>query len=104
MSEGSWVRACAAADIDTNDVIRFDHGDQSYAIYNVDGAFFATAGFCTHEKQHLADGLVDDGIIECPRHMGQFDIETGEAIVGPVCIHLKTYKTKVEGSDVFVLI
>lgn len=102
MTNPNWVNACATGDIDTDDVIRFDHGETSYAIYNVEGDFFATDGFCTHEKQHLADGLVDGGVIECPLHMGQFDIETGEAIAGPVCIHLATYPVKVEDGRVFI--
>lgn len=97
-----WVDACSTADIDTDDVRRFDYGARTFAIYNVGGAFYATDGMCTHEKQHLADGLVDDGIIECPLHMGQFDIETGEAIAGPVCVNLKTYDVKVENGRVYL--
>ena len=104
MNDDTWVRACSTSDIETDDVIRFDQGERSFAIYNVDGAFYATEGYCTHEKQHLADGLVDDGIIECPLHMGQFDIKTGEAVAGPVCIHLATYKTKIANGDVFIQI
>ena len=32
MSE-SWIRACAADDIDEEDVLGFDHGDNTYCIY-----------------------------------------------------------------------
>ena len=85
-----------------NDVIRFDHKGETYAIFNVDGSYYATQGHCTHEKQHLADGLVDDGIIECPLHMGQFDIATGEALAGPVCIHLATYEVRLDGDQVLI--
>ena len=54
-----WIRACAADDVDEEDVIRFDHAGRTFAIYrSPDNAFFATDGLCTHEKVHLADGLV----------------------------------------------
>ena len=48
----NWVEACDADDIDEEDVIRFDHGGRSFAIYrSPDDRFFATDGFCTHEQR-----------------------------------------------------
>ncbi len=64
--------------------------------------FFCTAGCCTHEDIHLADGLVIGHLIECPKHNGQFDYRTGEAKRAPVCINLKTYPVKVEGGRVLI--
>ena len=98
-----WTLACKTADIDAEDLIRFDHGGATYAIYHSpDGKFYATAGRCTHEDVHLSDGLVMDYVIECPKHNGQFDYRTGEAKRAPVCINLKTYPVKVEGGQVFI--
>ena len=98
-----WVEACAKHDIDEEDVMRFDHGAKTYAIYrSPDDRFYATDGLCTHEAVHLADGLVMDNIIECPKHNGRFDYTTGQAKGAPVCINLKTYPVKVEGGKVFV--
>jgi 3-phenylpropionate/trans-cinnamate dioxygenase ferredoxin subunit len=98
-----WIDACATDDIDAEDLIRFDHGGKTYAIYHSpDGAFYATAGLCTHEHVHLADGLVMGHIIECPKHNGQFDYRTGEAKRAPVCVNLKTFPVKVEGDRVLV--
>lgn len=102
MNDVIWVEACETGDIDTDEVLRFDKDERSFAIYNVEGEFFATDGHCTHEQQHLAEGFVFDGVIECPLHMGQFDIETGEAIAGPVCIDLKIYPVKVEEGRVYI--
>lgn len=98
-----WIRACATTDIEEEDLIRFDHAGSTYAIYHSpDGDFFATAGRCTHEDVHLADGLVMDYVIECPKHNGQFDYRTGEAKRAPVCVNLKTYRVKVEDGSVFI--
>ena len=91
-----WIDACETSDIEAEDLIRFDHAGATYAIYHSpDGKFYATAGKCT-------DGLVMDHVIECPKHNGQFDYRTGEAKRAPVCINLKTFKTKVEGGRVFI--
>lgn len=102
MADG-WVDACATDDIDAEDVIRFDHGSRTYAIYRTeDDRYFATDGLCTHEQVHLADGLVMGAIIECPKHNGRFDFRTGAAKGAPVCVNLTTYPVKVEGGRVLL--
>jgi len=100
-----WVPACAFDDIDEEDVLRFDHGDKTYAVYRtMGGRIFATDGLCTHELQHLAEGIVIDDIIECPLHQGRFHIPTGKAKGAPVCIDLKTYPVRVDDGEVYILI
>jgi 3-phenylpropionate/trans-cinnamate dioxygenase ferredoxin subunit len=98
-----WIEACGTGDVDAEDVIRFDHGRRTFAIYRSPGdRYYATDGHCTHEKAHLADGLVMDDIIECPKHNGRFDYRTGAAKGAPVCVDLKTYPVKIEAGRVFI--
>jgi 3-phenylpropionate/trans-cinnamate dioxygenase ferredoxin subunit len=98
-----WIEACAVGDIDAEDVMRFDHGGRSFAIYrSPDDRYYATDGLCTHEKVHLADGLVMDHIIECPKHNGRFDYRTGAAKGAPVCVNLATYPVRVEDGKVMI--
>ena len=41
-----WVKACAVDDIEEEDVLRFDHGGRSFAIYrSPESEFFATEAF-----------------------------------------------------------
>lgn len=98
-----WIDACAAGDIDEEDVIRWDHDGRTFALYrSPEDEYFCTDGLCTHEQIHLADGLVMDHVIECPKHNGQFDYRTGEAKRAPACINLATYPVRVEGGRVLV--
>ena len=98
-----WIDTCAPGDIDAEDLIRFDHDGRSFAIYHApDGTFYCTDGLCTHEQVHLADGLVLDHLIECPKHNGQFDYRTGEAKRSPACAALKTYPTKLDQGRVWI--
>lgn len=98
-----WIRACAKDDIEPEDLIRFDHGDRTFAVYrSPEDAYYCTDGLCTHEDVHLADGLVMDHIIECPGHNGQFDYRTGEALRSPVCVNLRTYPVRLDGDDVLI--
>lgn len=99
----NWIAACNVGDIEEEDVMRFDHGGRTFAIYrSPDGEHYATAGLCTHENIHLADGLVMDNIIECPKHNGRFDYRTGEAKGAPVCVNLKVHAVKIEGGKVVI--
>ena len=102
MTANGWVAACAADDILPEDVVRFDHGGRTFAIYRSrDDEYFATDGLCTHEQVHLADGYVMDHIIECPKHNGRFNYKTGQAKGAPVCVDLKTYQVKVDSGIVY---
>ncbi|UQZ86361.1 Naphthalene 1,2-dioxygenase system ferredoxin subunit [Paenibacillus konkukensis] len=103
MKVTEWLEVCHMEDIEMEDVMRFDHDDRTFAVYRTDkGEFFATDGYCTHEKIHLANGLVMGSVIECPKHNGRFDIKTGAAKRAPVCVDLKTYPVKIENNRVFI--
>ena len=95
MSMTTWIDVCDVNDIDREDVMRFDAGAQTYAIYRAsDGSFHATDGMCTHEGVHLSGGLVMDDTIECPKHNGRFNYRTGAALRAPVCIDLRRYAVR----------
>jgi 3-phenylpropionate/trans-cinnamate dioxygenase ferredoxin component len=97
-----WHAVCACDDIDEEDVREFEHEGKLYAVYHTPTGFYATAGYCTHEAARLADGFVFGEVIECPMHMGRFDIPSGRAQGAPVCVHLVTHPVKTEGGQVFI--
>ena len=100
-----WIDACAADDIDKEDLIQWDHDGCSYVIvHGADGAFYCTDGNCTHEQVHLAEGLVMDFEIECPKHSGTFDYRTGKALRAPACEALQTYPTESKDGRIWVLV
>lgn len=98
-----WIPACATDDVDLEDVVPFDHDGHAYAVFrSPDDAFYATDGYCTHERELLCDGLVMEGVIECPKHNGRFDYRTGKALAAPVLVDVRTYPTRVEDGTVYV--
>lgn len=90
--------------LDEDDVVKVVVGDLEIALYNLGGEFFATELICTHAYASLADGYIEDGLIECPLHAGTFDIRTGEAVGPPCTERLRTYDVVVDGNQVFVRI
>ncbi|MEM6916931.1 MAG: fatty acid desaturase, partial [Verrucomicrobiota bacterium] len=90
--ENGWIEVCAGADLGIEDVIRFDHGNRTFALYrDGEGEFHATDGVCTHGNTHLADGLVKGKLIECPKHNGRFHLKDGSPARTPICRGLATY-------------
>ena len=77
----NWVRVCAANEIDEEDLIGFDYGENTYCVYNTKKGFFATDGMCTHEEEHLENGFVIGTVIECPLHQGRFNIINNPALL-----------------------
>ena len=101
--DDGWIDACATDDVDEEDVIRFDHGRRTFAIYrSEDDEWYCTDGLCTHEAVHLADGLVMEHTIECPKHNGRFDYRSGAPLRAPVCEALRTWPVRVDGERVLV--
>jgi 3-phenylpropionate/trans-cinnamate dioxygenase ferredoxin subunit len=99
-----WIEAGAFDDVEDEDVMRFDHAGQTYAVYRVGDEVYASEGLCTHEHVHLCDGLVMAHVIECPKHNGRFDIRDGRALGAPACVNLKTYPAKVENGHILLQI
>jgi 3-phenylpropionate/trans-cinnamate dioxygenase ferredoxin component len=100
---GIEIEVCEVSDMDLESVRRFDHDGKTYAIFrSPEGDFFATDGFCSHERSHLSDGVVIDHIVECSRHFGQFDYRTGEATELPACVNLRTYRVNAREGKVFL--
>jgi 3-phenylpropionate/trans-cinnamate dioxygenase ferredoxin component len=98
----NWHFVSETDNIEVEDIIRFDHQENTYCIYRLEDGYYATDGICTHEAVHLEEGLVMDGEIECPMHQGIFNIKTGEAISPPACDNLKTYPVKVEDKKIYI--
>ena len=87
-----WVEVCAAADLRRSDVIRFDHGAKTFAVYrDQEGRLYATDGLCTHGNTHLSNGLIIGDMIECPKHNGRFHLADGSPARVPICRGLITY-------------
>jgi len=100
----SWIEVAAVRDLLPGEMRRVESEDiDPIAVYNVNGAYYATEDTCTHGAASLADeGYLDKSTIECGLHGGSFDVETGAPTGLPCTIPLKRFATKVEDDVVFV--
>ena len=100
--ENGWVKAATRGDLGEGDVLGVVIGGRDIALYDLDGAVFASDDICTHAYVKLSDGWLDKREIECPLHAGRFDIKTGRATSPPCVEALKTYPVRIVGEEIQV--
>jgi nitrite reductase/ring-hydroxylating ferredoxin subunit len=93
---------CSTADVAPGAALKVETEDLALAVFNIDGQFFVTDDACTHGPGSLSEGNVEDDVVECNFHGGQFNIRTGE-VVGPPCmVPIKTYPATVVDGKVTI--
>ena len=55
-------------------------GDRAFALFNIEGQFYALDGHCPHRGGPLGEGLTENGHVYCPLHGWEFDVKTGVCI------------------------
>ena len=96
------TRICSSSDLPPGDMLRFEGGSEPILVCNVDGEFFAVQDTCSHDEWSLADGELEDDVVECTLHWAKFCVRTGKVRALPACVPLRTFVTKVDGDEVFV--
>jgi nitrite reductase/ring-hydroxylating ferredoxin subunit len=96
------IELCAAADVPAGGAIKVESGDLALAVFNVDGEFYVTDDACTHGPGSLSEGYIEDDVVECNFHNGQFNIRTGEVVSPPCMVPVKTYPVTIEDGKVFI--
>ncbi len=98
----AWHEVARIDQLDDDEVLGVEAAGIPVAVYKLDGEYFATNDICTHEHAKLSDGYVEEGCIECPLHMGMFEIATGKARGAPVEVDIATYPVKLEDGAILV--
>ena len=92
--EQIWTQLGIAAP-NEGDMAAAAAGSLRLAIYRVGGALYCTSNVCTHAFALLTDGWLEEYVIECPLHAGQFDIRTGCGMGPPIDRPVRTYPIRV---------
>lgn len=98
----NFVKIAKTTDIIDNSVKKFTVDGQEVAVANLAGQYFAIDNLCSHRQCSLADGEISGQNIICPCHGGQFNIQTGAALVMPAVTPIKTFEVKVENDEIWI--
>ena len=75
---------------------------KEFALFNIEGNFFALENACTHEEGPLAEGDIEGHEVTCPWHGARFDIRTGGVLCAPAYDDVARYNVRVTGTDIEV--
>lgn len=81
---------------------RFSVNGTEILLARWENQFYALSEKCTHRGGPLSEGSLEDGVITCPWHFGQFDLKTGNVIGPPPFQPAQKFEVRVENGAVFV--
>ena len=110
-------RLCAVSDLAPGEKLRVISGGRTIVVCrSQSGEFFAVSDNCPHQGASLCAGALEgttvpsppgeyrwgrEGeILRCPWHAWEFDIRTGQSLVGDRSTRVATYDVSVSGDDV----
>jgi nitrite reductase/ring-hydroxylating ferredoxin subunit len=93
---------CSTSDVAPGSALKVERGDLILAVFNIDGEFYVTDDTCTHGPGSLSEGYIEDDVVECNFHNGQFNIRTGEVVSPPCMVPIKIYPVEVVGGKVTI--
>jgi nitrite reductase/ring-hydroxylating ferredoxin subunit len=93
---------CRTEEVPENELKQFILKGNEFIVINRNKKFYCLDARCTHAGAPLAEGELEDGILECPWHGSRFNIETGEVIRGPAKKQLHIYNSFVKDGSVVV--
>jgi nitrite reductase/ring-hydroxylating ferredoxin subunit len=73
------------------------------AVFNIAGTLHAVENRCPHKGAALHLGAVQEGMLTCPLHGWQFDLQTGAGIDRPAA-RLRRFDVSVDGQDFLLVV
>ncbi|MGA8079249.1 MAG: non-heme iron oxygenase ferredoxin subunit [Xanthobacteraceae bacterium] len=96
------LELCGAEEVAPGTALRVETDGLALAVFNVDGEFYVTDDQCTHGPGQLSEGYIEDDVVECNFHNGQFNIRTGEVVSPPCMVPVKTYPATIVDGKVTI--
>jgi len=97
-----FIEIAPVTELPNGERLFVDIADKPIVVLNIAGQFFAIRDICTHDDGPLGDGEIEGNNIVCPRHGGEFDIRTGQAVQMPAVVDIPTYPVRVVDGNIQV--
>ena len=111
------IRACRLEELPPGSRKILPAGRFGIGVFNRDGDLFALANYCPHDGAPVCLGAITGttestgsynatwlnagGILRCPWHGWEFDLQTGKSVVSPTKV-VRTYPVHVENGWIVV--
>jgi len=96
------IELCSTDDVAPGTALKVEAEGLTVAVFNVGGEYYVIDDLCTHGPGSLSEGYIEDDVVECNFHNGQFNIRTGEVVAPPCMVPVKTYPVQVVDGKVTI--
>ncbi|MFN6501389.1 MAG: NifU family protein [Nostoc sp. DedQUE01] len=97
----TWVKVATIEQVPELGVLAVQLAGTSLILYRRGVTFRCYRNACAHLGNPLEKGKVENGIITCPSHGFEYNLETGKCLTAPD-ISLQSYQVNIKGDKVFV--
>jgi 3-phenylpropionate/trans-cinnamate dioxygenase ferredoxin subunit len=94
-SKAEFLEIAPASELHSGERLFVEVEGKSIVIFNIADQFFAIGDICSHDDGPVGDGDVEGYNVVCPRHGGEFDVRTGQAVQMPAVVDIPAYPVKV---------
>lgn len=106
-TSSTGIRVAVLDDIPVGEGIVIDStvtgtADDVALLRDDDGTVWALDDTCTHDTASLAEGWVEGGCVECPRHSSRFNLKTGAVQCPPATENTRPHRVEVRDGEVFL--
>ena len=102
MSEVTFQRAIAAADLPEGQMRGVQIGARSILLCRTREGWYALDDICTHAYAKMHEGRLRGNRLICPLHGASYDCRSGAVLGAPAIQPLKTYPVRHVGDDIEV--
>jgi nitrite reductase/ring-hydroxylating ferredoxin subunit len=100
--EEDFVKVAETKDVQASQMIAVEVNGEKICLSNGNGKYYAIGNVCTHMGGPLAEGKLEEYIVQCPWHGSRFDIRSGEVVSPPAMRPETTYEVKVENNNILI--
>jgi len=93
--KAEFLEIASASELPNGERLFVEVEGRSLVVFNIAGQFYAIGDVCSHDDGPVGDGDIEGYNIVCPRHGGEFDIRTGQAVQMPAVVDIPAYPVRV---------
>ncbi len=97
----TWKKVAKKGSIPSGKGWEYNVDGKKIAIFNKDG-YYALDALCVHQDGHIAPGVLDGDVVECPLHSWHYNIKTGKLLDYLEDVKLQTYNVEVRDDGIYV--
>jgi 3-phenylpropionate/trans-cinnamate dioxygenase ferredoxin subunit len=98
----NWTDVGPAVSLSEGEPLHVDFDGLSVAVFEINGSLLAIEDVCSHDRNPISEGCIENDQIICPRHGARFCLRTGRALTAPAYEDIQTFAVKREAGRLWI--